>query len=224
MVRFFDFIDKIIYINLDNRTDRKRDIEAEFKRLDIPSDKIVRFSAFYTSAGGAVGCSLSHIQALTIAKKNNWKNCLILEDDFNFIDDTEFIDKIIEHFFTSFKEWDVLNLARGYYQHFSNTNSKYIQKIYDVSVAAAYIVNSHFYDTLLQNFHEGCEHLLREPDKDKLYCVDRYWNKLQRVSNWYITNPSIGYQRSGMSSITNTTCDNMQFDKTLVFGRIHFSI
>jgi glycosyl transferase family 25 len=224
MVRFFDFIDKIIYINLDTRPDRDEEIRQEFKRLDIPSDKIMRFSAFSTSAGGAVGCSLSHIQALTIAKKNNWKNCLILEDDFNFIDDTEFIDKIIEHFFTNFHEWDVLNLGRGYYQDFSTTNSKYIQKVNDVSVAAAYIVNGNFYDTLLKNFYEGCEHLLKEPHKDKLYCVDRYWNKLQKVSNWYITNPSIGYQRRGMSNILNTVCDNIQFDKTIIFGKINFSI
>ena len=223
MVRFFEFIEKIIYINLDNRTDRKREIEEQFERLQIPSDKIIRFSAIRTSEG-AIGCSLSHIEVLKMAKENNWKNYLVLEDDFNFIDDTQFIDKVVEHFFNSFKDWDVLNFGRGYYQQFSNTNVKYIQKVHDVSTTTAFIVNQHFYDRLLQNFVEGCENLKREPRNHPMYCIDRYWRSLQKESNWYITNPSIGYQRTGFSSIGNINVDYIQYDKTLIFGKIEFKL
>lgn len=37
----FDGIEKIIYINLDKRTDRKREIEKTL--CDIPKEKLIRF-------------------------------------------------------------------------------------------------------------------------------------------------------------------------------------
>jgi len=57
---YFDFIDKIFYINLDSRSDRLKEIEFEFDWSNIPNEKIERFSAIkYTN--GAIGCSSSHI-------------------------------------------------------------------------------------------------------------------------------------------------------------------
>lgn len=222
MVKFFEYIDKIIYINLDYRIDRKEEIENEFKRLQIPSDKIIRFSAIRTS-DGAIGCSLSHIEVLKMAIENKWKNYLVLEDDCNFIDDTEFIDKVIEHFFNNVTKWDVLNFGRGMYQQFSDTNVKYIQKVHDVSTTTAYIVNQDFYEKLLQNFVEGCENFKRQHNR-AMYCIDRYWKSLQQDSNWYITNPSISYQRTGFSTIENMDVNYIQYDNTLVFGKIDFKL
>ena len=80
-----EHIDKIIYINLDSREDRKHEILEEFKRLQIPEDKIIRFTAIRHETEGAIGCSQSHIAVLKMAIENNWKNYMVLEDDFNFI-------------------------------------------------------------------------------------------------------------------------------------------
>lgn len=87
-------IDKIIYINLDSRTDRKKEIENEFTRLHIPEHKVLRLSAIAHSYPPA-GCSLSHASILHYAHQQNLKNVLILEDDFNFIDD-EFTSRILQ--------------------------------------------------------------------------------------------------------------------------------
>jgi glycosyl transferase family 25 len=226
MVRFFEHIDKIIYINLDSREDRNREIQEEFKRLQIPEDKIIRFSAIRHETEGAIGCSQSHIAVLKMAMENNWKNYLVLEDDFNFIPDTTFIDHVFDHFFTQFPgdSWDVLNLARGFHQDFKDTNVKYVQKVFDVSTTSGFVVNRHFYNTLLPNFIKGFEHLCREPKNHPMYCVDRYWNRIMALSNWYITNPSVGYQRTGHSSIGGYVVDYIQYDKTLQFGTIPFEL
>jgi glycosyl transferase, family 25 len=226
MVRFFEHIDKIIYINLDCREDRNREIQEEFKRLQIPEDKIIRFSAIRHESEGAIGCSQSHIAVLKMAIENNWKNYMVLEDDFNFIPDAEFIDKVFDHFFTQFPgdSWDMLNLARGFHQDFKDTHVKYVQKVYDVSTTSGFLVNSHFYNTLLPNFIKGFEHLCREPKNHPMYCVDRYWNRIMALSNWYITNPSVGYQRTGHSSIGGYVVDYIQYDKTLQFGTIPFEL
>ena len=226
MVRFFEHIDKIIYINLDSREDRRREITEEFQRLQIPEDKIIRFSAIRHESEGAIGCSQSHIAVLKMAIENNWKNYMVLEDDFNFIPDAAFIDNVFDHFFKQFPgdSWDVLNLARGFHQDFANTDKKYIQKVFDVSTTSGFVVNRHFYESLLPNFVKGFEHLCEEPKNHPMYCVDRYWNRLMWSSNWYITNPSVGYQRTGHSSIGGYVVDYIQYDKTLQFGTIPFEL
>jgi glycosyl transferase family 25 len=223
MVRFFEHIDKIIYINLDNRKDRKREMMAECRRLQIPEHKIIRFPAIRHHVG-AIGCSKSHIEVLNIAIKNNWKNYMVLEDDFHFINDTEFVDNVVNHFFESFPghSWDVLNCSRGYFQDCTDTSVKYVQKVLDVSTTSCYIVNQHFYQTLLHHFIEGYEQFRLDPNNHSTYAIDRYWTKIMPLSNWYITNPSIGYQRTGLSSILGYVVNYIQFDKTLNFDKIPF--
>ena len=217
---FHDLIDKIVYINLDKRTDRKQEILAEFTRMQIPEEKIIRFSAIENKEG-AIGCTLSHIDVIRMAKENNWSNILVLEDDFNFINDTKFIDYIFKLFFNLYKDdWDVLCLSRGFYQNFSETNNKFFSKVNDVSTTSGYMVNNHFYDKLLANFIEGCNKLKEQPKNHPLYCIDRYWTNLLKDSRWYIFTPSIGYQRTGYSSIGNIVVNYIEYDKTLRFDTI----
>ena len=226
MVRFFEHIDKIIYINLDSREDRNREIQEEFKRLQVPEDKIIRFSAIRHVTEGAIGCSQSHIAVLKMAMENNWKNYMVLEDDFNFIPDATFIDNVFDHFFTQFPgdSWDVLNLARGFHQDCKDTHVKYVQKVFDVSTTSGFLVNRHFYKTLEPNFIKGFEHLCEDPKNHPSFCIDRFWRHLMPSSNWYITNPSVGYQRTGHSSIGGYVVDYIPFDKTLQFGTIPFEL
>ncbi len=71
----WEFVDKIIYINLE---ERKEQIEEELNFL--PKDKIIRFDGIKDKYGYK-GCCESHIACLNLAINNNWKNVLILEDD-----------------------------------------------------------------------------------------------------------------------------------------------
>ena len=77
-----DLISKVVFINLDARTDRKSQAEDELQ-LFLP-DKVIRFSAIQDKPG-SVGCSKSHIQILQMAIQENWPNVLIVEDDLQFI-------------------------------------------------------------------------------------------------------------------------------------------
>lgn len=76
----WDFIDKVIYINLNRRKDRRLYLSRELKKLGIPKDKIFRLEAIEYSPG-YIGCAMSHLHALHMADKEGWKNVLILEDD-----------------------------------------------------------------------------------------------------------------------------------------------
>jgi glycosyl transferase family 25 len=76
----FDAIEHVVYINLDERVDRKTQIQRELLAV-FPSSKVTRFSAIKAIHGG-VGCSMSHIAVLEMAKQEGWSNVMIVEDDF----------------------------------------------------------------------------------------------------------------------------------------------
>ena len=76
-----DDIDAFIYINLERREDRKKELLAELEKLGIPSSKIFKVSGVYIPDNGHKGCIQSHILALNMAKLNNWRNVMIMEDD-----------------------------------------------------------------------------------------------------------------------------------------------
>jgi len=76
-----EYIDAILYINLEHRKDRNEHILNEIHKICTDNSKIHRIDAIKND-NGALGCGLSHIKALEYAVKNEWKTVLILEDDF----------------------------------------------------------------------------------------------------------------------------------------------
>ena len=75
------------YINLLSRPDRKDHVEEQLKTIGIKPE---RFNAIRMD-NGAIGCSMSHLRLLEIAKLNNWEHILIVEDDILFTDPNLFV-------------------------------------------------------------------------------------------------------------------------------------
>ena len=65
------FLDKInvMYINLERRTDRKLSVINELKKIGIENPFC--FKAIELT-NGALGCSMSHLKCVEIAKKNKY--------------------------------------------------------------------------------------------------------------------------------------------------------
>ncbi len=182
-------IEKIIYINLDSRKDRKENLLKYFSMF--PSDKFVRFPAIKDS-DGRVGCSKSHVGALQVAIKNGWKNVLILEDDAKFSNKGGFtlLKRLME------TPFDVILLG--------GHNGKYDKKTFQVSEclsSQAYIVNKHYYPKLLQNFKDGLNGNIRTRNLD-IYALDRYWQRLMKQDKWFCVAPSLVIQDNTLSTIT----------------------
>jgi glycosyl transferase, family 25 len=202
-----DKIEKIVYINLERRKDRREEIENEFKRMEIPEDKIVRFEAIPHSYG-LVGCGQSHRSVLEIAKKEGWKNVLILEDDFDFVVSKEEFEELIHYFFETMennKDWDVIMLSYNLFhrEHYTieyNNNEK-IGKIGFAQTASAYLVNQHYYDALIENVSYG-NLLLDQTRQHWIYANDVYWKILQEKDNWFYFKNRIGIQRKSLSDNT----------------------
>lgn len=199
------YIDGIIYINLDKRTDRRKTIEAELDTLKCPYQ---RLSATYVPKNGAKGCAKSHINALNIAKKNKWKNVLIIEDDFVFKHNVDY-KGILYNILTKLNfNFDVLMLS-GHLDSYYKTNiDNLLLKVNKCVKTDAYIVSDKFYDTLLTNFTESYNNQPSNKPNDSIeqhgwdiWAIDQHWKKLQPQHDWYIIYPTIGQQQFGFSDI-----------------------
>uniref|UniRef100_A0A6C0ENS4 Glycosyltransferase n=1 Tax=viral metagenome TaxID=1070528 RepID=A0A6C0ENS4_9ZZZZ len=184
-----DFIEKVIYINLSHRIDRKQQIESELLKV-FPPEKIQRFDAIKHEKGG-IGCSMSHIGALELAIQNNWKNVLIVEDDLQWRN-PEKGSKLLLNLIS--KPYDVILLSGHDVFHNSKT-----YKLRDCCARTAYLVSNHYYTTLLNNYKEGLKLLIKEFKSP--HRGDRYWNRIQQRDNWYIIMPQMCIQRPSFSDI-----------------------
>ena len=199
----YDIIDKILYINLDSRADRRKDIEHQFKRANLPENKIERISAI-ANERGALGCTASHIKCLKYAIENKWNNVLILEDDFNFIDDINTINNSIKSIINFYNDWDVIFFSGNVFKMipFNNMFSRAI----DIQCSSGYLVNSRYYSKLLQNLEEGYK-LFSINNVPQLYALDMYWKRLQPIDKWYVFNTKLGYQRNSYSDVEKRVVD-----------------
>ena len=78
------YINKLYYINLENRIDRDIHFLNEINTfLPHYKDKVERFTAIRHTIG-SIGCTLSHISVLKKALQENHKYIIIFEDDFKF--------------------------------------------------------------------------------------------------------------------------------------------
>lgn len=190
-----EYLPHILYINLDTRGDRLEDIKNELVQMDISGERV---SAVYTAPHGYIGCALSHIKALKLARDRGWDNVLILEDDFKFIVDKEQFKSNIYQFFTKNIEYDVLLLSYNI-KHTERVDDL-ISRTYDTQTTSGYIVNKRFYDKLISNFEEAYDLLIKTHDSTK-FAIDIHWKKLQPHSVWYYFNHRIGIQRPNYSDI-----------------------
>jgi GR25 family glycosyltransferase involved in LPS biosynthesis len=197
----FNNIDKILYINLEHRKDRNNEINEQFKRVGISQDKIIRIDAIYDNPG-SLGCSASHIKCLEYAISNNYKNVLILEDDFNFIDNIQLIYDYLQHI--NNVNYDVILLAGNIIE--TKKYNDIFNKVINVQTTSGYIVNSNYYNKLLENYKKGLE-FLKQTKENTIYALDIYWKLLQPHDKWYIFNKTIGYQRPSYSDIEKKDVD-----------------
>lgn len=203
-----ELIANTIFINLQHRTDRLQHISEEFKTINIGGTlNIQRFNAVKTASGN-VGCTLSHIKCLEIAKEHSYPFVFICEDDIQFTNPTIFLENLTKfhQLYKNGLEWDVLIVGGNTCPPFQQV-SDFCLRVLNVQTTTGYIVQNHYYDTLINNFKDGLQHLIREPDKKNIYSIDIYWKQLQNIHNWFITIPLTVNQYYDYSDIEERVVD-----------------
>jgi len=190
-------IDKIMYINLNKRTDRREEIESELNKFDLEYE---RFEAIETPSFGLLGCGKSHLSVLKIAKERNYKNILIFEDDFTFLISKEEFEKNVSDFFSLNLPFDVCMLSYNLIKS-EQLENNVVNKVIEVQTASGYIVNNHYYDKLIDLYEKNLP-LLEETHAEWIYANDQIWKQYQPNDNWYYFKTRLGKQRASYSDNT----------------------
>ena len=191
-----------IYINLESRTDRRAHVEAQLASLKsngMPNLAAERFNAIKHATSGAIGCTMSHMRCIQLAKERGWDHVLVCEDDVLFTNVPLFSTQLSK-FMATVPHWDVVLLAGNNIPPYRVVNDACVQ-VGSCQTTTAYIVRAHYYDALIANYRAGAHKLMRSPEQKIHYAIDRYWFELQRRDRWFLITPLSVVQREDYSDI-----------------------
>ena len=199
-----EYIDKIYYINLDRRTDRKELFEKQVEKYELPMNKIVRFSAIEDNYG-AIGCSKSHLEILKLAQKNKYRNVLIFEDDFEFLVSKEEFYNNLNKFFKNYKDnFDFCYLQYNLLESEEKDNIVgYARKTFG---GAGYIINNRILKKFIEILEKAIDNFIKTHNH-QLYAIDTCWHPLQKSSESFYFKKRIGKQRASYSDIEKSFVD-----------------
>ena len=171
-----DKIDKVFYVNLERRTDRKESIESEFKKYGITNYE--RFPAIEHKCG-AVACGKSHLAILRIAKERGYKRVIILEDDFDFLVTKDEFHKNINDLKDVY--FDVCFLSNEW-KHLSGIDYNTLHITQRTLLTSGYIVAEKHYDNLIRDL-ELTNVMFHLFGVDWIKYLDVAWDKLESKIN-----------------------------------------
>ena len=196
-----NFFDGLLYINLEQRLDRKKRILLELKRLCVQPSKIHRIDAFYDPFNGHRGCAKSHRKALDFAIEQRWKNVLILEDDCVFSEGRS-VGRAVQSLQRLNDDWD--GFLFGADLALTTTwPSTGIFRVLKALRTHAYAVNGPYFPILRSCFEDACQsmkNILFFFDAE-IFAIDRRWQLLQRDDRWYAPKNLVAVQGKSFSDI-----------------------
>jgi glycosyl transferase family 25 len=183
------------FINLDRRPDRRIQFEGECVRMGIECERLPAV----THPVPALGCLLSHLTIIKLARDRGYEKVCIFEDDFEFLVSKEEFGNVL---ISLPPNADVVML--GYYLVDTAPVNDTFGKVLAATTTSGYIVNRAFYNTLIRTLEEAVSLFkanLRTYDVIARYSIDQYWRRIQPTANWFYTLKRVGKQRAGFSDL-----------------------
>ena len=196
-------IDRVLYINLDHRTDRRTEIESELEIMGLASIS-ERFPAIRHETIGGVGCGRSHIEVMKLAKERGYSQILVLEDDFMLTVDQETLEENLAQI--TDLNFDVCLLSYNL-QNSRESVYPFMKRVLEAQTTSGYIVKIHYYDTLIQVFSDAVVGF-EQTNYHWIYAIDVAWKVLQARDTWYCFSPRLGKQRPSYSDCGNCVNDS----------------
>ena len=195
-----DYFDRIFCINLDSRPDRWESAQEEFHKIEIDVERIPGINGSKMNLDfppeikeGAVGCALSQLFTLKLAKHYELDNFLLLEDDIEFHDGFNEMFNFMSPRIPD--DWDMLYMCANPATGSRLPIADNIFRLYG-GYAAHCVV---FKDTVYEDAINGL--LFNYVQADLTYA------ELQNKYNAYLLYPHIAYQRTDYSDIEKEVVD-----------------
>lgn len=179
----FSYFDRIVVLNLKERTDRREQIEEELKKQGI---KEVKF--FEGLKGGIEGFNKSMYAILE--ENQDAERLLVFEDDCIFLDNARISESIRQLPYG----WDIFSLGSNLREnHFKHAQNLYCLKNAWMTHAVAY--SNRMIKYILANY-------------DKKLVYDEWLRvNIYEKFNCYMANPIVCWQRPSFSDLTNGNAD-----------------
>ncbi len=197
------------YINLDERADRRIEVEDQLSILKGVGVPVHREPAVSNKIYGLVGCVASHINVLlNMLFKTDYDFLLVFEDDFNFRAQQHELTQKIELLLNIDVDFDIITLA--YNQPLmANGPRPHLKRLLGCLTTSGYMIKRSFAYDLVKVFLESHETLCKNLDLKPNHLVgsvaalDVMWKPLLARSNSYAFYPALGFQRPSYSNIEN---------------------
>jgi GR25 family glycosyltransferase involved in LPS biosynthesis len=197
-----EFFEQAFYINLDRRTDRREQFEAEMKAVGLEGwatrvpgilyEKGYHACSDCDQCDKHAACGRTHREIILQAKANNFKNILILEDDITFYNEgtlpgIEIIERSLDQL-SKQSSWDIIHLS-GF------TTTDELLLVAPNLVTTSTILTTHAYGIN----HTAYDYLLEYNPKTD--CPFDGWMGQRPYIKKFLTYPLSIYQREGDSDL-----------------------
>jgi len=189
-----------LFINLEHSLDRLEHVQNELFKIGIEGERVNAVK----SELGAIGCTLSHIRCLELAKSRNYEQVFICEDDITFNNPQLLLKNLTKFYEEDNLQWDMIIIGGNNVPPYQRINSNCVRVFY-CQTTTGYIVKQSYYDTLIKNFRESAKLLMKNQTDEgkKKYSLDIYWKKLQMQDFWFMITPPTVTQYENYSDIEN---------------------
>jgi len=197
-----EYFDKTFCINMDSRKDRWNQVKEEFQKNNLNVERVSAIKGADLNLDwpseikeGAVGCSLSHLFIMKMAKQLQLKNYLVLEDDVEFDENfNEKFSKIYENEVPT--DWDMLYLGG---QHFHGMNlkqiSEHVYKCEYTLTTHSFAIKNTVYDKFINRLID-----ITKP-------CDVHFAEEHKNINAYVIIPHLTWQSQSYSDVENVNVD-----------------
>lgn len=186
-----DRIDKVFYINLDMRTDRRIEVENELNS-NFKYTRAERMPGI-PSEPGIFGCTMSHITLYRRMIREGWNTMMVIEDDAMLVTSRETLDAYIDAFLDD-EVPDIFCIANSCGENVVYNQS--FRRCFNTQTTACYIVKRKFIETLIACYFENPEDIMDMPADvpeigKRIGYIDTSWFPLQKTHYFMMPNTEI---------------------------------
>jgi hypothetical protein len=193
----WDPIQTIYILNLEERIDRYYETLLTLASVRAPIDRVKRYIAKKDGLPPYVGATKNHVDVITEFCETGKGHCLILEDDFVFIDDHPLVWRSLETLWSKPRSYDICFVSLSRHGQREPLDDLLSMSKQECTTSSGYILQAPTAPLVRDVTAEGLE-LMQTTGNHHIYCIDRYWSKLEHI---VFFKTKLGFQRPSYSNL-----------------------
>ena len=193
-------VDIIYILNLEERVDRYYETLLALAAVGAPLHRVHHYKAKKDDTPAYIGATQNHVDVMTHFCESSHERCLILEDDFIFIDEKKHVWASISEYFKRDVDHDICFLSISKIGERQPHDALLSKSLQPCTTSSGYFLRKPTAKRVLETALEGLN-IMKETGNHHEYCIDRYWAKLPNIMFF---RKKLGFQRPAYSNLTRS--------------------